>query len=71
MPEPPFFLEKALQELDDIVRRLESGEGSLDEAVGWFEQGQALVKQCQQDLEAKTLRIQQITGEDGLTPFER
>ncbi|NJL94566.1 MAG: exodeoxyribonuclease VII small subunit [Anaerolineae bacterium] len=56
----PFSLEDALQQLDEIVRRLESGELSLEAAVALFEQGQALVQQCEKDLDAKELRIQQI-----------
>lgn len=60
----PFNLEKALQKLDDIVRQLENGEGTLDEALAFFEQGQKLVKACQSDLEAKELRIKNILEED-------
>jgi exodeoxyribonuclease VII small subunit len=64
-------LEEALQQLDTIVRQLESGEGSLDAAVGLFEQGQLLVKRCQQDLDAKELRLQQLLDDDTLAPFNR
>ncbi len=64
-------LEEALRQLDAIVRKLESGEGTLDESVALFEQGQALVKRCQQDLEAKERRIQQILADDSLAPLNR
>jgi len=63
-------LEQALQQLEAIVTQLEAGEGSLDEAVKLFEQGQQLVKQCHQDLDAKALRIQQIMDDNTLTDFE-
>jgi len=66
-----FSLENAMSELDTIVRQLESGELPLDDAMALFEKGQQLVKQCQTDLDQKELRIQQITGDDTLAPFER
>lgn len=66
-----FSLEEALRNLDQIVRQLESGDLSLDEALTLFEQGQALVKRCEGDLDTKELRIQQIMADDSLAPFER
>jgi len=57
-------LEESLRKLEAIVQQLESGDGTLDEALALFEEGQKLVRFCQQDLEAKELRIQQIL-EDG------
>lgn len=64
-------LEDALRQLDAIVRQLESGEGSLEDSVALFEQGQALVRRCQQDLDAKEQRIQQILADDSLAPLNR
>lgn len=64
-----FSLEDALQQIGDIVYQLESGEISLDEAVTLFEKGQQLVRQCESDLDAKELRIQQIVSGDRLSPY--
>ncbi len=64
-------LEEALQKLEAIVQQLESGEGSLDEALALFEEGQTLVRFCQQDLDAKELRVQQILDDESLAPFDR
>jgi exodeoxyribonuclease VII small subunit len=64
-------LEEALRALDEIVRQLESGEGTLDQIVTLFEKGEQLLKRCQQELDAKELRIQQILGDDRLAPFDR
>lgn len=66
-----FSLEDALQQLDDLVRQLERGNGSLDEALALFEQGQQLVALCQTDLDQKELRIQQILDNGSLAPFNR
>jgi len=66
-----FSLENALRQLQEIVDQLESGEISLDQAMTLFEQGQKLVKQCEQDLDAKELRIQKIMADGSLAPFDR
>ena len=42
--EPTF--EQALQELEDVIARLEAGAGTLDETMALFERGQKLVAQC-------------------------
>jgi exodeoxyribonuclease VII small subunit len=62
-------LEAALQELEEIAQRLESGDLTMDESLSLFERGQRLIQQCQQDLDEKELRIQQIMGDDSLSPL--
>ena len=66
--------ENAMQQLDGIVRTLESGQGSLDEAIQNYEQGAKLRAFCEKKLKDAELRIQQIAvGPDGAvtaTPFE-
>ncbi|KAB2906123.1 MAG: exodeoxyribonuclease VII small subunit [Anaerolineae bacterium] len=64
-----FSLEEALKQLEEIVYQLESGNVRLDEAVALFEKGQQLVQQCENDLDAKELRIQQLVSGDRLAPF--
>lgn len=63
-------LEEALRTLDEIVRQLESGEVSLDDAMQLFEDGQKLVRQCEHDLEMKELRLQKITEDQTIVPLE-
>ncbi|MBX7199988.1 MAG: exodeoxyribonuclease VII small subunit [Rhodospirillaceae bacterium] len=54
--------EQAMKELEDIVRKLESGQVKLDEAVTAYERGAALKKHCESKLaEAKT-KVEKITG---------
>ena len=48
--------ENSVQELDDIVSKMESGDLSLDESLTLFEQGVKLTRACQKtlaDAEAK------------------
>jgi exodeoxyribonuclease VII small subunit len=49
--------EKALLELETIVRELESGDVSLDESLKRFEQGIELYKKCRQTLEGAEKKI--------------
>ena len=42
--------EEALEDLEKVVERLESGELSLEESLAAFEQGVRLVKHCNQKL---------------------
>jgi exodeoxyribonuclease VII small subunit len=52
--------ETAFAELEEIVRRLEGGEATLDEAISLYERGQALVHHCQARLDRAELRITQL-----------
>jgi len=64
--------ESAMQQLDGIVRQLESGQGSLDEAIQNYEQGARLRAFCEKRLKDAELRISQIAvGAGGVTaaPF--
>lgn len=65
--------EQALAELDQTVRRLESGETSLEEAMALFKRGTELSAYCDRKLaEAQTAITQLVEdGEGGQTevPF--
>jgi exodeoxyribonuclease VII small subunit len=56
--------ESAFGELQKIVAALEGEPRSLDEAMGLFERGQALVKRCTQLLDEAELKVRQLSGED-------
>lgn len=58
--------EDALRSLEDVVRRLESGEVPLDESIALYERGEALRRHCQARLDAAQERIEKIVaGPDG------
>ncbi|WP_303782458.1 exodeoxyribonuclease VII small subunit [Sandarakinorhabdus limnophila] len=72
-PQPSF--EDALRELEDIVRKLESGDLSLDDSIALYERGQSLKSLCETRLNDARMRIEQIqqnaTGEAVATrPFD-
>lgn len=60
-PHGPQAFEQALDELDALVRKLESGEMSLEDSLGAYERGVALYRQCQSALEQAELRIRLLT----------
>ena len=52
--------EAALRELEEIVRKLESGDLSLDDSIALYERGQALKALCEARLNDARARIEQI-----------
>jgi exodeoxyribonuclease VII small subunit len=58
--------EDALKALEEVVRRLESGDVPLDESIALYERGEALRRHCQTRLDAAQERIDKIVaGADG------
>jgi exodeoxyribonuclease VII small subunit len=58
--------EDALRALEEVVRKLESGEVPLDDSISLYERGEVLRKLCQARLDAAQARIETIvTGPDG------
>lgn len=65
--------EDAMKELEDIVKRLESGDLSLEESLKIFEEGIALSRYCFKKLEEAEKRVSiLIKNEEGIKrePFE-
>ena len=58
--------EAALEELEDIVRELETGEGDLDASINGYTRGVHLKKHCETKLKEAEARIDKIVvGKDG------
>lgn len=55
--------EEAMKELEDTVGKLEAGDLNLDESMALFERGQLLAAVCNAQLEAATLKVEQLTPE--------
>jgi exodeoxyribonuclease VII small subunit len=49
--------ERALDELEQVVQRMEKGDQSLDESLAAYERGIALYRECQQALERAEQRV--------------
>ena len=58
--------EDALQRLEQIVSRLESGQAPLEESIALYEEGARLKAHCEDRLKAAQLRVEKIVvGADG------
>ena len=57
--------EQRLDELETLVRELESGDLSLDEMMDRYEHGMTLVATCQRQLADAELRVTRIAADTG------
>jgi exodeoxyribonuclease VII small subunit len=70
--EAPVSFESALQQLEQIVSRLESGELPLEQALNEFERGVQLARTGQQTLQQAEQRVQILLSDEKdatLAPF--
>ena len=49
--------ERALDELEQLVQKMETGDQSLDESLAAYERGVALYRECQKALEQAEQRV--------------
>ena len=61
--------ERAIEELETIVKRLEDGKVPLEESVTIYERGEALKRRCEELLRAAEARVQKITLDAGGKPI--
>ena len=67
--------EKAIEELESIVKRLEGGQVPLEESVTIYERGQSLKARCEELLKQAEARVERITLDSagnakGSTPLD-
>lgn len=67
--------EDALRALEEVVRKLESGDVPLDDSITLYERGEELRKLCQARLDAASARIEKIVAgaggqASGTAPFD-
>jgi exodeoxyribonuclease VII small subunit len=65
--------EDAMRELEDIIKRLESGDLPLEESLKIFEEGVALSRYCFSKLEEAEKRVSILMKDEGgikRAPFE-
>ena len=72
-PAAPADFEHSLDELEQLVARMEGGDLSLDDSLASFERGIGLYRHCQQALEQAELRVRLLLDPehpDSAEPFE-
>ncbi|PIE42000.1 MAG: exodeoxyribonuclease VII small subunit [Gammaproteobacteria bacterium] len=57
--------ETALETLESLVERMESGELSLEDSLSAFEQGIQLTKSCQKSLQEAEQRVKILIEQNG------
>jgi exodeoxyribonuclease VII small subunit len=57
--------EVKIEELRKIIEKIEDGNTGLDESMKLYEQGAALVKQCERMLNEAEIRITTLSRDDG------
>ena len=67
--------EKAIDELESIVKRLEEGKVPLEESVAIYERGETLKRRCEELLRQAEARVEKITLDaagkpTGTTPLD-
>ncbi|MGC2713535.1 MAG: exodeoxyribonuclease VII small subunit, partial [Pseudolabrys sp.] len=53
--------ERAIEELESIVKNLEGGKVPLEQSVALYERGEALKKRCEELLRQAEARVEKIT----------
>lgn len=61
----PATFEQALEELEELVERLEAGDLPLEEALADFERGVKLTRECQQKLASAEQKVKVLMEESG------
>jgi exodeoxyribonuclease VII small subunit len=62
-PVDSLSFEQAMDELDQLVRRMESGELALDESIAAYRRGAELARYCQGRLANAEQEIKQLEGD--------
>jgi len=60
----PLNFEAALDELEQLVERMEAGDLTLEQSLAAFERGVVLTRDCQKALKEAELRVQALTETD-------
>jgi len=58
---PVAHFEQSLEELEQLVEKMEAGDLSLEQSLAAYERGVGLYRQCQQALEQAQLRVRLVS----------
>lgn len=62
-PVKAMSFEEAMQALEAVVRRLESGDAPLEDSIALYERGARLREHCERKLRAAEARIEKIVAD--------
>ena len=52
--------EDTLTRLETLVEKMESGDGTLEQSLDWFEEGMSLIESCRQELESAEQKVKEL-----------
>lgn len=61
----PVSFEQAIDQLEQLIEKIESGEVGLEQALKHYEQGTQLIKRCRSILDSAEKRIAELTETEG------
>lgn len=61
--------EQKMEKLEQLIKKLESGDNSLDDSVKLYQEGIALAKECHEELQKAEKTIIQLKTDNGLEDF--
>ena len=56
--------ETSIDRLEALVSKMESGNGTLEQSLKWFEEGMGLIKSCQGQLKDAEQKVQELINND-------
>jgi exodeoxyribonuclease VII small subunit len=69
-PQPPQTYETAAARVEEIIRRLDSGEASLNETLELVREGKALIELCARELAAVGDALEELRLDDLVSRLE-
>ena len=67
----PESFESAMEQLETLVSKMESGDLSLDESLEAFEKGVHLTRFCQDQLQKAELKVQELNSRGEIIEIDR
>jgi exodeoxyribonuclease VII small subunit len=62
--------EQAFQQIEEVVRQLESGELTLEQSLSLFERGMLLAKVCESKLDEAEQKVNRLVGVESGKPVQ-
>lgn len=57
----PLSFEQSIEQIEQIIARIESGEVGLEKSIAEYERGVALIRRCREILEQAEQRVETLT----------
>jgi exodeoxyribonuclease VII small subunit len=62
-PSRELDFERAVERVEEIIEKIESGQIGLEQSIAEYERGVALIRRCRQALERAEQRVEELTAQ--------